>query len=126
MIGSTSLAAFALTEIVVSEGAGVLVVDPFRVGFPTASGEAVLEVGFVLKHDLESTWYRFNLTVDGVFAWRLDQHPGHEAEHGGPWHVHQGPGQNVRIGYGPTSLTGVAHWLHETLNGAGIAALLER
>lgn len=81
------------------------------------TGSRVLTVSMTVNPDLTPITYRFNLATSGVFTWRLDMHPGHEAEHGGPSHLHVGPSQNYRIAHGVVGLADVADRVHRTMRG---------
>lgn len=87
-------------------------IRPFDVEF---TGGRVLTVGITVDKRLAPVGYRFNLSTGGVLTWRLDLHPGHEAEHGGPSHLHVGPTQHYRIAHPPVSLFDVADRVHRTL-----------
>jgi hypothetical protein len=80
------------------EGEPVVVkVGIFHVSFETH--QTVLTVGLDMRPDLTCPWYTFDLRrVDGRLLWRHDNHPGHQAEHGGRrTHLHIGPDEDHRV-----------------------------
>lgn len=91
---------------------GATLIRAFDIEF---AGARVLTVSMTLRADLTPITYRFNLTTGGALSWRLDMHPGHEVEHGGPSHLHVGPSQNYRIAHPPVALVDVADRVHRTL-----------
>lgn len=90
---------------------GATAIRPFNIEF---AGGRVLTVSMTVLADLAPVTYRFNLTTGGVLTWRLDLHQGHEAEHGGPSHLHIGPTQSYRIAHRPVALVDVADRVHRT------------
>jgi hypothetical protein len=79
------------------------------------SGGHVRTVSMTLSPELTPMTYRFNLATGGVLTWRLELHPGHETEHGGPSHLHVGPSQNDRVANPAVGLVDVAERVHRTL-----------
>jgi hypothetical protein len=65
------------------------VVESFHVEFESVGCE--LTARFILDDQLRAAKYSFHYgTSSGELLWREDKHPGHEDEHGGPWHLHVG------------------------------------
>jgi hypothetical protein len=59
--------------------------------------------------ELQADFYKFDLRrTNGKLLWREDNHEGHEAEHGGPHHLHIGPEENHRVAVAPRTLLEVA------------------
>lgn len=96
-----------VSPIVDSDGGTVGV--EFRellVEFPAS--ETFLQVALTIDIALLPTDYKFDFRHrDGTLIWRYDMHRGHESQHGGPWHVHDGTEENRRPSE-PMDLHGIA------------------
>ncbi len=89
------------SEVVVEtleDGFGEVITLRFNqltVRFPAA--KTVLDVALDVDASLTPTFYKFDFRhQDGELIHRWDMHQGHEEEHGGPWHIHDGCEENRR------------------------------
>ncbi len=77
----------------------------------------VLSITLTLDGELAAVRYRFHLRRHGVLVWRLDKHPGHETEDGGPTHIHLSPLSKDRHPHAPVTFAEVADRLHQSAGG---------
>ena len=94
---------------------GALLIEGIRVVFAPFRTE--LRARLALNLACEATSYRFDYRRDDALLWRADCHPGHEAEFGGPYHLHIGPSEHVRVASPPYSLHDIAELVARTNRG---------
>ena len=85
---------------------GSLDIRDFSVAFPSLA--TILSASFRVSPELNPIRYRFDYRRDDVLLWRADCHTGHEAEFGGPHHLHLGPTEHVRVASPAYSLQDIA------------------
>ena len=93
---------------------GGLQLRQFEIGYGDGR---VLSITLTLDGELAAVRYRFHLQRNGAFVWRLDKHPGHEDELGGPTHVHLSPLPKDRYPHPPVTFAEVADRLHDSAGG---------
>jgi hypothetical protein len=94
---------------------GRITLTGMRIDF--GSVRTQLTVDMTLTVELEALAYNFDYRREGTLLWRADCHPGHEAEFGGPYHLHLGPSEHVRVASPPYSLQDVTDLVARTNRG---------
>ncbi len=100
----------------VTPGKGdALIVNDLHVRFEFLRTQ--LSIQMTITSALAALYYRFDYRREGTLLWRADCHPGHEVEFGGPYHLHIGPSEHVRVASPPYSLQDIADLVARTNRG---------